>query len=72
MTVKQRGWTTRSSCGWLKRARSAPGSFTSATSVQKRDNCDSTTRNHMKQQILFIQGGGEGAYQEDGKLVTYL
>ncbi len=26
----------------------------------------------MKQQILFIQGGGEGAYKEDGKLVAYL
>ena len=26
----------------------------------------------MKQQILFIQGGGEGAYQEDEKLVAYL
>ncbi|HEU5247506.1 MAG TPA: alpha/beta hydrolase [Candidatus Udaeobacter sp.] len=26
----------------------------------------------MKQQILFIQGGGEGAYQEDGLLVASL
>lgn len=26
----------------------------------------------MKQQILFIQGGGAGAYQEDGKLVASL
>jgi predicted alpha/beta hydrolase family esterase len=26
----------------------------------------------MKQQILFIQGGGEGAYEEDEKLVAYL
>jgi len=26
----------------------------------------------MKKQILFIQGGGEGAYEEDGKLVAYL
>lgn len=26
----------------------------------------------MKQQILFIQGGGEGAYEEDGQLVAYL
>ena len=26
----------------------------------------------MKQQILFIQGGGEGAYQEDEKLVASL
>jgi len=26
----------------------------------------------MKKQILFIQGGGEGAYEEDGKLVVSL
>jgi predicted alpha/beta hydrolase family esterase len=26
----------------------------------------------MKKQILFIQGGGEGAYEEDRKLVAYL
>jgi predicted alpha/beta hydrolase family esterase len=26
----------------------------------------------MKQQILFIQGGGEGAYEADGKLVASL
>jgi predicted alpha/beta hydrolase family esterase len=26
----------------------------------------------MKKQILFIQGGGEGAYEEDGQLVAYL
>jgi predicted alpha/beta hydrolase family esterase len=26
----------------------------------------------MKKQVLFIQGGGEGAYQEDGQLVAYL
>lgn len=26
----------------------------------------------MKQQILFIQGGGEGAYEEDGHLVASL
>lgn len=26
----------------------------------------------MKQQILFIQGGGEGAYEEDGNLVASL
>jgi hypothetical protein len=26
----------------------------------------------MKKQILFIQGGGEGAYEEDGELVAYL
>jgi predicted alpha/beta hydrolase family esterase len=26
----------------------------------------------MKQQILFIQGGGEGAYEIDGKLVAFL
>lgn len=26
----------------------------------------------MKKQILFIQGGGEGAYKEDGKLAAYL
>lgn len=26
----------------------------------------------MKKQILFIQGGGEGAHEEDGKLVEYL
>jgi hypothetical protein len=28
--------------------------------------------NIMKKQILFIQGGGEGAYEEDGKLVASL
>jgi predicted alpha/beta hydrolase family esterase len=26
----------------------------------------------MKKQILFIQGGGEGAYEEDGQLAAYL
>ena len=26
----------------------------------------------MKKQILFIQGGGEGAYEEDGQLVAHL
>jgi predicted alpha/beta hydrolase family esterase len=26
----------------------------------------------MKKQVLFIQGGGEGAYEEDEKLVAYL
>lgn len=26
----------------------------------------------MKQQILFIQGGGEGAYEEDRQLVASL
>lgn len=26
----------------------------------------------MKKQVLFIQGGGEGAYEEDGKLAAYL
>jgi uncharacterized protein len=25
-----------------------------------------------QQQILFLQGGGEGAYREDAKLVAYL